>query len=58
MESPFKFYLYKNYTITLFGKRKIGVGKSLEKSFYNLQQVPLTVDGAEEFPEIKADFFK
>ena len=43
---------------TLFGKKKIGVGRSLEKSFYNLQQVPLPVDGAEEFPEMKADFFK
>jgi len=38
--------------------KKIGVGRSLEKSFYNLQQVPLPVDGAEEFPEMKADFFK
>ena len=41
-----------------FWQKKIGVGRSLEKSFYNLQQVPLPVDGAEEFPEMKADFFK
>ena len=41
-----------------FLAKKIGVGRSLEKSFYNLQQVPLPVDGAEEFPEMKADFFK
>ena len=38
--------------ITFFSKKKIGVGRSLEKCFYNLQ-LPLPVDGgADQVPEM------